>query len=417
MLHKYEYTPKYPHIPEAYNFFELLAAISNSINKNIKIIDNNETIILDYKNKKSEFDLDFFNFHYLKERQIVRSSRFNEYKNLVIDKLLNEQVITDRDIANSILNITEKNNTTSPIKQEIKQKLQKLNIKTLLQKILKDDKNFKVLKNSQKENKARIQNTETAEIIEIKPSEFGFEKGIRENKNLNESEIKEYKEKLSKLLSKNTINEKINKFNIKTLLQEILKNDNDFKVLKNSRQKELAIIQSLKSKEIFEIKPSEFDFKGLGDNKELNETKITKYKEKLFQILNIAKQPRKTPAQKENKIMQHEFKIKTLNITGDCSINEILNFRKQDNKEKFNEVRKLVAGSANIAISKYCKNINFTTPVKIEMSFKSELDVTNHLYVFKIIEDRLVKKGIIKNDDDTIVKEITLKKTPMATLL
>ena len=44
------------------------------------------------------------------------------------------------------------------------------------------------------------------------------------------------------------------------------------------------------------------------------------------------------------------------------------------------------------------------------MSFKSELDVTNHLYVFKIIEDRLVEKGIIKNDDDTIVKEITLKK-------
>lgn len=108
--------------------------------------------------------------------------------------------------------------------------------------------------------------------------------------------------------------------------------------------------------------------------------------------------------------MQHEFKIKTLNITGDCGINEILNFRKQDNKEKFNEVRKLVAGSANIAISTYCKNINFTTPIKIEMSFKSELDVTNHLYVFKIIEDRLVKKGIIKNDDDTIVKEITLKK-------
>ena len=61
------------------------------------------------------------------------------------------------------------------------------------------------------------------------------------------------------------------------------------------------------------------------------------------------------------------------------------------------------------AISKL-KKIEFTNPVKIEMSFKSELDVTNHLYVFKIIEDRLVEKGIIKNDDDTIVKEITLKK-------
>lgn len=44
------------------------------------------------------------------------------------------------------------------------------------------------------------------------------------------------------------------------------------------------------------------------------------------------------------------------------------------------------------------------------MSFKSRLDVTNRLYIFKIIEDRLVEKGIIKTNN-TMAKEITLKKT------
>lgn len=231
-----------------YNCFGLLVTIRDYINMDIKIINNNEIIILKYQDKKCEFSLDFFDFYYPTQRRSITEELFNEYKNLVIKKLLNEQVITNDNITKSIAenNITfpklqngeqikrtksiAENKITLPIETKIQ--TIKLNIKTLLQKILKDDKNFKVLKNSQKENKARIQNTETAEIIEIKPSEFGFEKGIRENKNLNESEIKEYKEKLSKLLSKNTINEKINKFNIKTLLQEILKNDNDFKVLK-----------------------------------------------------------------------------------------------------------------------------------------------------------------------------------------
>ena len=37
-------------------------------------------------------------------------------------------------------------------------------------------------------------------------------------------------------------------------------------------------------------------------------------------------------------------------------------------------------------------------PVKIKMSFNSDLDVSNHGYLFKLIEDGLVKCGVIQND-------------------
>ena len=118
-------------------------------------------------------------------------------------------------------------------------------------------------------------------------------------------------------------------------------------------------------------------------------------KEKIYELLNI-----------EYEKQEFELYIKNLQIDGDFSINKLIH-----NNENRKNIAGLVIAATRKAISKLKnKEINFTTPVKIEMSFKSELDVTNHLYVFKIIEDRLVEKGIIKNDDDTIVKEITLKK-------
>ncbi len=49
-------------------------------------------------------------------------------------------------------------------------------------------------------------------------------------------------------------------------------------------------------------------------------------------------------------------------------------------------------------------------PVKIKMSFNSELDVSNHGYLFKMIEDSLVKCKLLKDDNDKCVKQIIMEK-------
>lgn len=46
----------------------------------------------------------------------------------------------------------------------------------------------------------------------------------------------------------------------------------------------------------------------------------------------------------------------------------------------------------------------------LKMSFKSRLDVSNHAYLFKLIEDSLVKCGLLKDDTDKYVGKITLEK-------
>lgn len=188
---------------------------------------------------------------------------------------------------------------------------------------------------------------------------------------------------------------KTEQFNIKSLLQEILKNEANFKVMNNSSggNNGVARVQNLTTKEIINFNPKDFEFSGLSDNKEISQNKIQEFKNKILEILNNI-------AKKELK-----FEIKNFFIDGDFSINKIVGA----SFEARRNTTGLGIAASRKAISKL-KKIEFTTPVKIEMSFKSELDVTNHLYVFKIIEDRLVEKGIIKNDDDTIVKEITLKK-------
>lgn len=52
----------------------------------------------------------------------------------------------------------------------------------------------------------------------------------------------------------------------------------------------------------------------------------------------------------------------------------------------------------------------FERPVSIKMSFNSGLDVSNHAYLFKMIEDALVKCKVINDDTDKYVKSITLEK-------
>ena len=52
----------------------------------------------------------------------------------------------------------------------------------------------------------------------------------------------------------------------------------------------------------------------------------------------------------------------------------------------------------------------FERPVSIKMSFNSGLDVSNHAYLFKMIEDALVKCKVINDDKDKYVKSITMEK-------
>ena len=52
----------------------------------------------------------------------------------------------------------------------------------------------------------------------------------------------------------------------------------------------------------------------------------------------------------------------------------------------------------------------FERPVSIKMSFNSGLDVSNHAYLFKMIEDALVKCKLINDDTDKYVKSITIEK-------
>ena len=44
------------------------------------------------------------------------------------------------------------------------------------------------------------------------------------------------------------------------------------------------------------------------------------------------------------------------------------------------------------------------------MQFNSRLDVSNHAYVFKMIEDAIKELGIIKDDTDKYVKKCTMLK-------
>lgn len=44
------------------------------------------------------------------------------------------------------------------------------------------------------------------------------------------------------------------------------------------------------------------------------------------------------------------------------------------------------------------------------MYFNSGLDVSNHAYLFKMIEDALVKCKLINDDTDKYVKSITMEK-------
>lgn len=102
--------------------------------------------------------------------------------------------------------------------------------------------------------------------------------------------------------------------------------------------------------------------------------------------------------------MKKIFKI-PIKINGKMGLNKIYAgvhwaIRSKD-KEK---MRLLVRSVVGLNHKQYEK------PVHLKMSFKSRLDISNHAYLFKLIEDSLVKCGLLKDDTDKYVAKITLEK-------
>ena len=102
--------------------------------------------------------------------------------------------------------------------------------------------------------------------------------------------------------------------------------------------------------------------------------------------------------------MELKFSI-PLKITKELSLNQIYagvhwTKRKAQKDAICLLTKKAVAGKA----------VKFDAPVCIEMSFCSRLDVSNHGYLFKMIEDALKGLKIIKDDTDKYVKTVVMSK-------
>lgn len=95
-----------------------------------------------------------------------------------------------------------------------------------------------------------------------------------------------------------------------------------------------------------------------------------------------------------------------LKITSALSLNKIYSgiFWAKRKKQK-DDIKTLV----KIAL-RGKKKIKFDKPVEIEMQFNSRLDVSNHAYIFKMIEDAIKERGIIEDDTDKYVKKCVMQK-------
>ncbi len=77
----------------------------------------------------------------------------------------------------------------------------------------------------------------------------------------------------------------------------------------------------------------------------------------------------------------------------------------------YQTAKKMVRTIADLYIAKDLRGVHIDVPVRLEMGFKSGIsDVSNHAFIFKLIEDSLVKNGVIDDDNADIVREIKLFK-------
>ncbi|WP_298053441.1 hypothetical protein [uncultured Campylobacter sp.] len=73
--------------------------------------------------------------------------------------------------------------------------------------------------------------------------------------------------------------------------------------------------------------------------------------------------------------------------------------------------KKMVRTIADLYIAKDLRGVHIGVPVRLEMGFKSGIsDVSNHAFIFKLVEDSLVNNGVIDDDNADIVREIKLFK-------
>ena len=87
-------------------------------------------------------------------------------------------------------------------------------------------------------------------------------------------------------------------------------------------------------------------------------------------------------------------------------LNDILS-----SKSSYQMAKKMVRTIADLYIAKDLRGVHIGVPVRLEMGFKSGIsDVSNHAFIFKLIEDSLVNNGVIDDDNADIVREIKLFK-------
>lgn len=218
--------------------------------------------------------------------------------------------------------------------------------------------------------------------------------------------VKENKPKQEQKPAQNTQTNKTNnsanlQFSIKSLLQEIFKENKKYKILTNSVADNCARIQNISTNKIINFKPSDLTFSKINESKTFSKAEFTKIKEKVLKVIN--QNTRQT-----NKKVEYKFEIKNLTITGDLGMNEIIKAR--NTETKLNSIYKTISGVAEIAISKYCKGWKFQKPILLGMSFKSNLDVSNHSYLFKVIEDCIKNAKIIPDDSEKYVKATYMEK-------
>lgn len=273
-------------------------------------------------------------------------------------------------------------------------------LKTLLQEILKDNDKFEVMTNSVKGGFSRVRKISDKSSYNFHPRKFGFS-NLDEIKDFSKNDFDELKEKvlnslkskISETMQKNQ--EKTVSYNIKSLLQEIYK-DSDFMVIDNSNEENVARLKYKFNTQIIKINPAKFGFKSISENKDFTQSEFENIKTKFLEFT------------KNKDLKEYSFEIRNLLINYDFGINEILNLK--DNGIRLGSLNKIIIGATELAIQKHCTDIKITKPVILGMSFKSNLDVSNHSYMFKIIEDCLVNAKILEDDSNKFVKAIYIEK-------
>lgn len=208
----------------------------------------------------------------------------------------------------------------------------------------------------------------------------------------------------------NIFNTKKEKYFFKDVVNLACK-DTEFSVIQ-SKNFNARIVD--KDNFVFYLKPNEFGFKDLNDKVLLSKFEIDSIIKKIKDFLNKQQNKRKSNLIKMPKIRPNlntssnnlEFRVPLI-IDNTFSLNTIKIYGSHWNRS---DEKKLISDAVRIYLKKTGFNQTFSSPVSIEMAFKSNLDISNHGYLFKIIEDCLVSEQIISDDNDKIVQEVIMKK-------